>query len=113
MENQLDFIEPLFEKAENYGKTNFLLFKLKALNKASTLIASFISHSMTVLFFLIFLIFINIGAAFWLGDLLGKTYYGFFCIALFYLLVSSVTYFFIHNIIKKQIINSIINQLLN
>lgn len=106
-------LEPLFEKAENYAKTSFELYKLKTINKSANIISSFISRGIVIILLSIFIVTANIGAALWLGDLLGKSYYGFFCVAGFYGVIGAIVYFFMHNFIKKRVSNSIISQLLN
>lgn len=107
------FIEPLFERIEAYSKTSLELIKLKALNKTTEVVSTGISRGITVMVFSMFLVLINIGAALWLGDLLGKSYYGFFCVAGFYAILGVVLYFFMHKSIKKSVGNSLILQLLN
>lgn len=113
MEDKMIFIEPLFERIEAYGKTSLELIKLKALDKTTEVVSTGISRGITVMVFFMFLVLINIGAALWLGDLLGKSYYGFFCVAVFYGLLGVVLYFFMHKLIKKSVGNSLILQLLN
>lgn len=113
MEDKTIFIEPLFERAEAYGKTSLELIKLKALNKTTEVVSSGVSHGIVVIVISLFLIFSSIGVAIWLGDLLGKSYYGFFCVAGFYGILGVVLYFFMHKWIKKRISNSLVLQLFN
>ena len=113
MEDKITFIEPLFERAEAYGKVSYELFKLKAIDKTAGVVSSFVSRGAVILVLSIFTVVFNVGIALWLGDLLGKSYYGFFCVALFYAMVAIILYFFLHERIKKNISNSIISQLLN
>lgn len=113
MENKLDIFEPLFEKAENYAKTSIELYKLKIIDKSASILSSFISRAIAIILLLIFVITANIGLALWLGDLLGKSYYGFFCVAGFYGLLAVIFGFFLHKNIKKSIGSSIISQILN
>ena len=108
MEDKINFIEPLFEKAKEYGKTSYELFKLKTLNKTVGVLSSFISHGVIFLFLSMFIVFLNIAVALWLGDLLGKSYYGFFCVAAFYGITWSVLYFFMRNWLKKLVSNKMI-----
>lgn len=113
MEEKLIFIEPLLESAEAYTRTTYDLFKLKALDKATSVASAFVSRGISVLVLSMFTVMANIAIALWLGDLLGKSYYGFFCVAIFYLIVGGVLYFFMHNWIKKRVSQSIILQILN
>jgi lipopolysaccharide export LptBFGC system permease protein LptF len=112
MENKTNIMEPLFERIEEYAKTNYELLKLKTIDKITELLSTFVSRFSSIVILLTSLVFLNIGIALWLGDLLGKTYYGFLCVAGFYFIVWIVVHFFMHNWIKKRVGNSIISQLL-
>jgi hypothetical protein len=112
MEDKKTFIEPLFERVEEYGKTSFELFKLKAVDKGSDIASTVVSRGVMVPVFLMVTVLVNIGAALWLGDLLGELYYGFFCVAGFYTIVGIVLYF-LRKRIKKHVSNVIILQMLN
>lgn len=113
MEDNAKLIEALVEKAADYGKTGFELAKLKTLDKTSDIASSLIPHSIVFVLFASFLIFVNFGLAFWLGEILGNTYYGLFIIAAFYLIAALVLHFFFHKRIKNLIWNFIIKQALN
>jgi len=112
MEDKAKLIESLLEKAVDYGNTSYELVKLKALDKTSDVVSSFIPHS--VVFFLAasILFFFNLGLAFWLGEILGKVYFGFFVVAAFYSIIGIVIHSFIHEWIKRNIYDYIIKQVL-
>jgi hypothetical protein len=59
-----------------------------------------------------FALVLNLGVALWLGELLGKSYYGFFIVAAFYLLAGLVLHFFLQRWIRKPISDLIITQAL-
>lgn len=113
MEDRSNIIEPLIEKAEECVKTGYKLFKLKTLDKTVEISSSLISSGAFFFIFTTALFLLNIGASIWLGDLLGKLYYGFFCVAGFYAITGSVLYFFMSKWIKKCISNSLISQIFN
>ncbi|MFN3916145.1 MAG: hypothetical protein ACK4K0_00260 [Flavobacteriales bacterium] len=113
MENIFNRIEPLLEKIEDYGKTSFELYKLKAIRKTVEVISTFVSRGVIVIVLSMVLIFASIGLALWLGDLLGKAYLGFFCVAAFYILLGGVLFYLLHNFIKRKISNSIISEIFN
>jgi hypothetical protein len=113
MENNILFIEPLVARAEQYGKLSYELIKLKAIHTLSKVVSTFISRVILILVLAMAIIVLTIGVALWLGDLLGKSYYGFFCVAGFYCIIGFVLYFFLHHKIKKAVSNSIILQILN
>ncbi|HTA61925.1 MAG TPA: hypothetical protein VK835_05695 [Bacteroidia bacterium] len=112
MEDKKPFIEPLFERVEEYGKTSLELIKLKTVDKATDVASTFISRGVMMPVFLMCAVLINIGVALWLGDLLGKLYNGFFIVAGFYAIVGLILYFFREQI-KKSVSNLIILQILN
>lgn len=113
MENKTRFVEPLLQKAEAYGETSIELIKLQAVDKTSDILSSGVSRGAVVLVGSIFTIMINIAVALWLGDVLGKSYYGFFCVAGFYAVCGLLLYFYMHTWIKERVRNSIIAQMLN
>lgn len=112
METQKNFIDPLLEKAEAYGKTSFELVKMRALAKTADVTSTLISRSIFILLISFFAFTINIAVALWIGDLLGKNYYGFLIVAGFYAL-ASVILLIVHPSIKSRINDTIIKQLFN
>lgn len=113
METTRNSIEVLLEKAEQYGKTSLELFKLKAVEKTSDTISKIFIYGIIASVILLFAIAANIGIALWIGDLIGKSYYGFFCVAGFYFIVGCVLFFWMKNTIKTKVGNSIISKMLN
>ncbi len=105
-------IESLFEKVEAYGKTTYELSKLKLLRTTIIVLPSLLSRMVLILIIILFTLVFNLGIALWLGELLGKLYYGFFIVAAFYLIAGIVLHFFLHHWIKKPISNLIIKQAL-
>ena len=112
METQTNSIESLLEKAESYGKTSFELLKLKGLSKTADVTSTLLSRLIFILLVAFFAFTLNIGVALWIGDLLGKAYYGFFIVAGFYGVVSIVL-LIAHPKIKSSVNNNIIKQLFN
>jgi phosphoglycerol transferase MdoB-like AlkP superfamily enzyme len=108
MEDKATPIESLFERAEAYGKTSLNLLKLKAIDKSSELISTIMSWLIVVIVAALFFIILNIGIALWLGEILGKTYYGFFIVAGIYAVLG--VFFILWA--KKYINNSIITKML-
>ncbi|MBL0202328.1 MAG: hypothetical protein IPP81_19885 [Chitinophagaceae bacterium] len=112
MDSQTNLIEPLLEKAETYSKTSFELLRLKALAKTADVTSTLFSRSLFILLVSFFAFTINIAVALWLGDVLGKTYYGFLIVAGFYAL-ASIILLIVHPSIKTRVNNTIIRQLFN
>ncbi len=112
MENPANSIETLFERVEAYSKTTYELTKLKALETAAIVATSLVSRLSVILMISMFALVFNIGIALWLGELLGKSFYGFFIVAAFYLVAGMVLHFFLHRWIRKPMSDLIITQAL-
>jgi hypothetical protein len=112
MEDNTKQIEALLEKATDFAKTSLELAKLKALEKTSDVVSSIIPHSVFLVLLASFLIFLNFGFAFWLGEILGEIYFGFFVIAGFYGITGFIIHFFMHKKLKKLVADYIIRQLI-
>ena len=112
MEKEATPIESLFEKAGVYAKTNIDLFKLRAIDKSADVVSSLASRLAFIAIGTIVFILVNIGVALWLGELIGKTYFGFFVVASFYALVALLLYGFRERWIKTPVSDTIILQML-
>lgn len=112
MENKTDSFEILLEKAQEYGKTSIELFKLRAVDKTASVVSSIVPRLAAIIILSVFFIIGTIGVSLWLGEILGKTWYGFFVIAAFYGVSGLVVYFLLHKWIKKHVGNFIIKQIL-
>jgi hypothetical protein len=110
MQSPLDNIEALYDKSKEYAETQMELFRLKAIDKASTMISSLASRLIYIVIFLIGLFLLNIALGFWLGEIFGKVYYGFFCLAAFYFIVGLIVFAISKNSIGNPIRNALIDK---
>jgi hypothetical protein len=113
MENKTTSIEELFYKLKEYGDTRLDLFKLKSINKASGFFSSVIMGLILVGILLLVLTFISVGAALLIGSLMGKAFYGFFIVALIYLIIGLILFSGRQKILKAPISNKLIKQLMD
>ena len=112
METTVHILEGLFEKAERYSKTSYELSKLKSL-ETSTIVASTVLSRLTIIVvFSMFMLFFNVGLALFIGQLLGKSYYGFFIVSGAYLIAGIILHFFLYKWIRKPLSDFIITQVL-
>jgi len=112
MEENTKLLESLLEKASEYGKTSLELVKLKSIDKTADVVSTIVPHSVVFVLVASFMLFLNLGLALWLGDILGKMFYGFFVVAAFYILTGLIIHFFLHNPIKKLVGNYFIKHVL-
>ncbi|MBL0105407.1 MAG: hypothetical protein IPP51_17490 [Bacteroidetes bacterium] len=104
-------VETLFEKAEDLSKTTIQLLRLRTISKSAELFSSLavqlaISIVVAFLFFLL-----SIGISLWLGEMMGKIYYGFFTITGFYMICALVVYQYRSDWIQTPISDAIITQM--
>jgi Zn-dependent protease with chaperone function len=112
MEDNVKLIERLLERVVEYCKTSFELIKLRALDGTSNVISTLAVHSVVLFLIASFMLFFNLGLAYLIGDILGKSYYGFFIVGGFYFLVTVIISLFMRRWIKRKVRNAIIKHLL-
>jgi hypothetical protein len=103
MEEKDNLLESLLDSAKEYGITSLELAKLKALGKATDVVSSLVPVTIVFVLVALFLLFLSLGVAFWLGDILGRTFYGFFVVAGFYVLCGLILQFLLHDWVKRII----------
>ena len=104
--------ETLFEKVEDSSKTSIELIKLRMIEKSAEMFSSFVKQIAFYFMLALITIVISIGIALWLGDLLGKLYYGFFALSLVYAFLVLMFRPYLYQWIKVPVSNFIITQLL-
>ncbi len=112
MEEKGAVILKLVEKTQKYRSTGVDLVKLNAIDKSAEVLSESAATLIILTFFSLFFIILHIGIAMWLGEILGKAYYGFFVVAAFYALVSALLYTFRKRWISKPLRNAIITKAL-
>jgi len=112
MESPASTFKTLIDSAETYASTRIELGKLRMLeagtNIATRAIVKFVVFTTAVMF----IVFVNLGLALYIGDLLGKPYLGFFIISCFYLVLAIVLHFLLLAWIKKPLSEFIITQIM-
>ena len=112
MQEDMNLVESLLERIAEYGKTSYELVKLNVVDKTSDSVSSLMAHAIVRVVLACFLLFVNFGVAFWVGDMLGKVFYGFFAVAAFYGIVVFVLHFFMRKWMKRMFYDYIIRQML-
>ena len=113
MNNGTNRLESLFERTQEYSRISLEIWKLKALDQASSMLSSILSRAMVLFVLAMFLLIGSLGFALWLGEILGKIWIGFIVVTAFYGILGVVVYFLMHQWIKKTLCNYIIRRLLN
>ncbi len=111
MDDNVKLIESLLESTFKYVVAETELLKLKTLNKTSDVVSGLVPHTVVFFILVLVLLFFNLGLAYWLGEIIGNNFYGFFVIAAFYAVVALVMHFFMHKWIKRKICNYLVKQM--
>ena len=113
MEDPINAIESLFEKTTDYLEKRIELVKLQAVNKVTDVVSSMVSRLIIMIIIVLMIVVLNTGIAIWLGELLGKMYYGFFCVAGFYLLLLIVLASGRRSLLKKPLSDKLVRKMLS
>ena len=105
-------IESLFENIEDCSKTTLELLKLKTIERSAEVVSMFAKQLVFYIMLVLLALVISIGLALWLGDLLGKPYYGFFVLSVAYALITFIIRSYLHLWVKVPVNNFIIAQML-
>ena len=112
MESNATPLGTLLDRAEEFGETTIELFKLQAVDKSADVVSSLVSRLAVLLVGALLVVILSIGLALWTGELLGKTYYGFFVVGGAYTLVALLLHAYRHQWLKRPVSDSIIKQML-
>jgi len=112
MENEpKNNIQAMWETAGEFVDVRIDLLKLQAIKKSSDIISSVVSSLVMVVVLLLFIILISIGLALFIGELLGKSYYGFFALAGFYLIVGLIFNSLKNKLVKAPVADILIKKM--
>jgi len=113
MQSTIEHIEEIVSKASDIAETKAEIIKLKAAGKISEITSSIISLIAIVILIGVAVIIISFGVAYWIGELLGNTFYGFFIVGGFYILAGLVAFVFMDKLIKTPLSNLIIDKMID
>ncbi len=113
MEDNTYLFKSIVESTTDFSITSFKLAKLKTIDKASDVISTIVPNFIVITIIAFVLIFINIGLALWVGEIVGKIYFGFLIVSAFYCIIGIIIHFIMRKWLKKTIYNYIINKMLN
>lgn len=101
MKCDLIYFKILIEKLKLIGVSAKILFKYKVFEFFSKIYAMLLYKILVIILSMTTLFFLSVFLALWLGDLLGKNYYGFLIIFSFYLTLLFLLYIFRMKFISK------------
>lgn len=105
MSNELSFLALLYDKTENLIITSLRLWQLKSLTKFSEVISGVIANFILLTGLIFFVLFLNIGVAFWISDYFDSNYSGFIMVAIFNLVFALIIGYFFKKTIHSKVKN--------
>lgn len=108
MENSANTIENLIERIEQYSKTSFELYRYTAIYETAALFSLLAVKLIMTLIITTVLLLFTVGASLWLGEITGKTAYGFLIMGAFFMLLGFLVYTNRKSWIKSKMSNFII-----
>ena len=112
MEENTRIIDELLDKVVDYGKAELELVKLKVLDKGSDIVSTSVPSLIVIVSASVFMLFLNLGIALWVGAILGNLFIGFFAVAAFYGIIALILHLFMRKWLEKKVGNYIIKRVL-
>ncbi len=106
-----DRIENLVGNIKAYVETRIDLVLLNAQDKLTDILSSIAVVVVLALFSVFAVLFLSLGAAWWINQRLDNSFIGFFCIAGFYILLAIIVYVIKDKYIRLPIINSLLKKI--
>lgn len=111
MKEKVSMLKDLMDRAETFAKTNLQLYRLKAIDKVTDVFSSVAAGVVILIIVTFLMIILSIGTSLWLGELLGKLYYGFFAVAGFYAVLAILCVLLRRQLLEVFFNNYIVNQI--
>jgi hypothetical protein len=112
MEEQRSDIDNLLSDAGDYIETRTTLWKLKAIESLSDVSGELISGLGMIVVSSFVIIIFSIGFALLIGDLIGKSYYGFFIVGGLYAIIALLLFARRERWLKEPFSNMLIRKIL-
>ncbi|MHA4806666.1 hypothetical protein ACX0G9_01100 [Flavitalea flava] len=112
MEEQKNDIELLLSDAGDFVETSAALWKLKTVDTLTDSVSTLASGLGIIGIMGLFVLTMSIGFALWIGDWLGKSFYGFFIIGGLYGIVGLICYLYRDRWLKEPVTNILIRKML-
>ena len=104
-------LEELIEKIKEYFNTRLKLGKLTLIEKSVLIFAGLITDGFVVVFLILGFLFISLGLGFYLSELIGNSFAGFFIMATLYFVLALIIYLTKDKYLEKPIIESMIKKI--
>lgn len=104
-------LEELIDKIKEYFNTRLKLGRLTLIEKSVLVFAGLITDGFVVVFLILAFLFISLGFGFYISELMGNSFAGFFIVAIFYFALAIIIYLTKDKYLEKPIIESMIKKI--
>ncbi len=111
MKDKVIIVEMLVEKVEQYIATSAELYKLKAIDKSTDVMTSIFSRIVIIAIIALFFLLITLGLCYYLAEVLGKVYLGFFAVAGMYIVIGGILFIFRRSWLEIPLNDFIVRQI--
>jgi hypothetical protein len=111
IEEEKSRLEDLMGHFKAYISTSFDIVKLRLLEKGVKVASGIIASIAGAVMLLFAAVFLSVGIAWWLSDMLGNPYFGFLIVGGFYLLMGIIVMAGKKSIIETPVSNALIKQI--
>jgi membrane protein implicated in regulation of membrane protease activity len=105
-------MEELLDKIKDYLNTRMRLSKLTLIEKGVLLFANLITDGLVIVFIILAFLFVSLALGFYISELLGNSFGGFFIVSLFYFALAVIIYLIKDKYLEKPIINNMVKKIL-
>lgn len=111
MEEITQWLASLADKATSYGRKSLELLKLKTAEKTVDILSVVVPSVVVCALSGFFILFLSIGGALWMGEVLGELYYGFLAVAAFYGILAVAIRWLAWALIKRKVADFFVRQI--
>ena len=104
--------DTIFDQAEEYIKTSMELYTLRVTGKVAKIISTLVTQLVIGVLAMIVIFMLSMFLAFWIGDLMGRSYLGFLIIGGVIGVVTWILFLMRDKLIRKPVMNDIISEIL-
>lgn len=112
MQEELTDIDILLSDAGDFIETKAVLWKLKTIESLADVSGELVAGLAMIGVACFVILLFSIGAALWIGELLGKSYYGFFVVGGFFAIVALILFARRQRLLKDTFSNMLIRKIL-
>ena len=106
-------VDTLYTKVEDLIKSSIALTTLKLKARMALFMSTFAISLIVIAVVILIVLFLNIGLALWVGEMLGKSYLGFFMIGFVYFISMIIFRLFFYKMLKAKVSNLVIQNIMN